>query len=91
MNDNGETMSDKPKMIDLEVQSAWPLCTGKLGLLLPTDLSLESFEAVKKQIEFRRKCMNQSFDNLLELLEMSRDVLLETSQRQGERESASGV
>jgi len=43
------------------------------SLDLPLELSKQSYEIVVKQIEFRRKCMNQGFDNLLELLKMHFD------------------
>ncbi len=42
-----------------------------LEFLQPED----QFEAVKAAIEFRRRCMNQGFDNLLELIEMTRKNL----------------
>lgn len=62
--------------IDLRVQNPNPSMGGHFGLLLPMHLSEESFEAVKRQIEFRRKCMNQGFDNLLELLDIAKGVLV---------------
>lgn len=37
---------------------------------LQQELSNEAYEMVVKHIEFRRRCMNQGFDNLLELLEL---------------------
>lgn len=40
---------------------------------LPMELSRQSYEMVVAQIEFRRKCMNQGFDNLLELLKLHFD------------------
>ena len=44
------------------------------ALYLPTQLEAgESFDTIVKHIEFRRKCMNQGFDNLLELLAMTRE------------------
>ena len=46
------------------------------ALYLPTALETkESFETIVKHIEFRRKCMNQGFDNLLELLNMTRETM----------------
>jgi hypothetical protein len=41
---------------------------GNFGLSLPAELSDCLYAAIVKQVEFRRKCMNQGFDNLLELL-----------------------
>jgi len=35
---------------------------------MPEELGEASYALVVKSIEFRRRCMNQGFDNLLELL-----------------------
>ena len=43
-------------------------------LTLSVKLSDSTYEAVLKHVEFRRKCMNQGFDNLLELLAMHKEV-----------------
>ncbi len=43
-------------------------------LKLPRDLSATAYDAVVKNVEFRRKCMNQGFDNLLELLQIHREA-----------------
>jgi len=62
--------------IRLEIDSPFPAHVGGFGLILPVSLSEESISIVRAQLEFRRKCMNQGFDNLLELLELSRKALL---------------
>jgi hypothetical protein len=43
------------------------------SVVLPSELSRRSYELVISSIEFRRKCMNQGFDNLLELLRLHFD------------------
>jgi hypothetical protein len=67
-------MTDKP--IELKVASPVPgpdSLNSWFALYLPTQLEAgESFDTIVEHIEFRRKCMNQGFDNLLELLAMTR-------------------
>lgn len=43
------------------------------SLAFPVELSDRAYEVVVKQIEFRKKCMNQGFDNLLELLAIHKE------------------
>jgi hypothetical protein len=38
------------------------------SLTMPAELSQESYDLLVWNLEFRRRCMNQGFDNLLELL-----------------------
>ena len=52
------------------------------SLLIPKDLSEESYRVIRQNIEFRRKCMNQGFDNLLELLEMHWNVIKNKQEKQ---------
>src|SRR5437870_2537580 len=50
--------------------------TGKswFALYIPKNLSAEEdFDCLRRHIEFRRKCMNQGFDNLLELLAITEE------------------
>ncbi len=60
----------------IELFTAYP-CVGtgdaEFSLSLPAELSDRIYETVIKQVEFRRKCMNQGFDNLLELLAIHKD------------------
>lgn len=65
-----DTTAVKRPAIKLEVKDPTPLMPGSLfGIYLPENLDLNgSFDAIVQAIEFRRKCMNQGFDNLLELL-----------------------
>ncbi len=71
-----DAMTDSDKKISLEIPSTIPGVLGGFGLLLPTELCAESFATIRAQLEFRRKCMNQGFDNLLELLAMHEKTLL---------------
>jgi len=50
------------------------------ALELPAELSELSYQTVVAHIEFRRKCMNQGFDNLLELLAMSKKTLVKAEE-----------
>ena len=50
---------------------------GDFALEMPAEISRASYELVVGHIEFRRKCMHQGFDNLLELLKMHYDAMLE--------------
>lgn len=43
---------------------------GTFAIEMPAELSENSYQLMIQHIEFRRKCMNQGFDNLLELLKM---------------------
>jgi hypothetical protein len=45
------------------------------GLDIPGELSKASYDLIVGHIEFRRRCMNQGFDNLLELLKMHYDAM----------------
>jgi hypothetical protein len=36
----------------------------------PGELTEEMYGLLRQQLEFRRRCMNQGFDNLLELLDL---------------------
>jgi len=45
------------------------------GLEIQAELSKVSYGLIVNHIEFRRRCMNQGFDNLLELLKMHYDAL----------------
>ena len=69
-------MMEKP--IELKVESPVPgPGSSWFALYLPTKLDTEaSFEEIKRHIEFRRKCMNQGFDNLLELMEMTKNNII---------------
>lgn len=49
-------------------------------LTLPSELSDRAYETVVKHISFRRKCMNQGFDNLLELLAIHKEAFDRTTQ-----------
>lgn len=49
-------------------------------LILPRDMSDRLYEGIVKQIEFRRKCMNQGFDNLLELLAIHKEAFDKASE-----------
>lgn len=67
--------SDENKQpVELRVDDPDILCGAKektfFGLTLPNNLSARGFDIVREHIEFRRKCMNQGFDNLLENLAM---------------------
>jgi hypothetical protein len=55
-------------MHSLRVENPCPSGRAFFGLEIPADLSDECFAIIRAQIEFRRRCMNQGFDNLLELL-----------------------
>ena len=44
-------------------------------LEMPREVSDASYELIVQHVEFRRKCMNQGFDNLLELLAMHKDAM----------------
>ena len=48
---------------------------GDFELEVQREISEVSYGLIVKHIEFRRKCMNQGFDNLLELLQMHRSVI----------------
>lgn len=80
-------MKDKenPEMISLQTDDPLPGVIGHFGLLLPTELSEESFNHITEQIEFRRRCMNQGFDNLLELLAMHKKVLMQKRKKTEDR------
>lgn len=41
---------------------------------MPLELSEASYKLVVAHVEFRRKCMNQGFNNLLELLALHHDA-----------------
>lgn len=60
----------------IQLFTAYP-CVGTddadFALTLPAELSNRVYEAIVKQVEFRRKCMNQGFDNLLELLAIHKE------------------
>lgn len=60
----------------IEMFTSYP-CVGTgdadFSLSLPAELSDRIYEVVVKQVEFRRKCMNQGFDNLLELLAIHKE------------------
>lgn len=66
--------------IELKVESPVPgpeHLNSWFALYLPKNLDLsESFDHLVWHIEFRRKCMNQGFDNLIELLKQTRDTAL---------------
>lgn len=66
------------EQIELKVESPVPGPNKSwFALYLPTNLDCEeNFASIVKQVEFRRKCMNQGFDNLLELLEMTKATIL---------------
>jgi hypothetical protein len=69
-------------MRELKVDNPHP----GFGLILPDDdLSPDSFRYVRAQIEFRRKCMNQGFDNLLELLAMHEAMTLKRGELSEEK------
>lgn len=48
----------------------------------PRILSEESYQLIRWNLEFRRKCMNQGFDNLLELLEQHWKVFKEAASKE---------
>lgn len=48
---------------------------GDFELQMPPEISEVSYNLIVAHIAFRRKCMNQGFDNLLELLAMHYDTL----------------
>jgi hypothetical protein len=41
----------------------------EFSITMPRDLVEADYRFLRERIEFRRKCMNQGFDNLLELLD----------------------
>jgi len=63
--------------IDLKVDSTDPDGKGYFGLFVENSdwMTDDCWEAIKLQIEFRRKCANQGYDNLLELIELTRKTL----------------
>lgn len=61
------TAQDVEKVVELNGGS--PLPGGAdFKLLMPAVIGEDSFAYLREFIEFRRKCMNQGFDNLLEVL-----------------------
>lgn len=70
-------------MSELKVDNPEPGGKGHFALILETldDLSDESFDTIKTHIEFRRQCCNQGFDNLLELIEMTRKATSKMRQK----------
>jgi hypothetical protein len=48
---------------------------GNFEVQMPREVSQTSYKLIVAHIEFRRKCMNQGFDNLLELLALHYDAL----------------
>ncbi len=68
---------DEEQMV-LKVESPVPgpeHANSWFALHLPKNVDLEAgFDAILWHIEFRRKCMNQGFDNLVELLKKTKDT-----------------
>lgn len=78
-------MDAKKTPIDLKVDSPLPDDKGYFGLFLTHSESMtdECWESIKAHIEFRRRCMNQGFDNLLELIELTRKTLPKPKPKEG--------
>lgn len=59
----------------LRVESPVPGPDGSwFALYIPKNIDwTESYDALVWHVEFRRKCMNQGFDNLLELLAKAKE------------------
>lgn len=70
-------------MVELKVDNPEPNGKGYFSVMLEAldDLSDESFDTIKAHIEFRRRCCNQGFDNLLELIEMTRKATSKMRQK----------
>ena len=49
---------------------------------MPREVSDASYDLIVQHIEFRRRCMNQGFDNLLELLKIYKDAMRKMEDRQ---------
>lgn len=59
-------------------------------LHMPCEVSEASYHLIVNHIEFRRRCMNQGFDNLLELLQMHRDALRKVEDIVAKKAAAEG-
>lgn len=70
------TNEQPPRMVTLQAANPVPPIPGFWAVVFPGDSGREEFALIRQQIEFRRKCMNQGFDNLLELVQMHEDAFL---------------
>jgi hypothetical protein len=71
-------MMASQEQIEMKVDSPVPGPNSSwFALYVPQNLDWEnSFDILVQHVEFRRKCMNQGFDNLLELMRMTRETAL---------------
>lgn len=64
-------MDKKPKMVNLSAPSPDMRDSGgDWSVSFPENISEDDYNFLRERLEHRRKCMNQGFDNLLELLTM---------------------
>lgn len=72
----------KDEQVRLDVESPVPgQPESWFSLYFPKNtIAKEDFDIMVKHIEFRRKCMNQGFDNLIELLNMTRESMLKDAE-----------
>lgn len=65
------------EQIELKVESPIPGDSDSWFMLhMPKNLSGEdNFAVIEWHIEFRRKCMNHGFDNLIELLRKTKETM----------------
>jgi hypothetical protein len=67
---------DKEKMLNFVTDNPDPSAPGTFfGVVMPWTPTDEAFDAIIEAIEFRRKCQNQGFNNLIEWVNMSRKNL----------------
>lgn len=66
----------KDDRITLQVENPTPPLPTFFAVDIPTGLIEDDFATIIEQIEFRRKCHNQGFDNLIELLNMHKKTVL---------------
>ncbi len=64
---------------------------GGFEIEMPLKLSEACYKVIVNHIEFRRRCMNQGFDNLLELLAMHHDVLQQVDDVMGQPDDKTAV